>query len=170
MNQPQPAFSLSNDQKFDALKMRYEDQVKLLRYMTTLDFRIFGGYITLQLLLGSWLSQHPPAALSGRIGIAAIDLALMVVATVFLNNDYKRRTEVVATLKNIAVALRFSEENAYITPGALNATMKFRAWRFWYLFGIIVAFGGIMFLLFSGSFAIPTSTPLPTPSPTPANR
>ena len=169
MNQPQPAFSLSDEQKFEALKMRYQDQVKLLRYMTTLDFRIFGGYITLQLLLGCWLSQHPPAVLSGRIGIAAIDLALMVVATVFLTNNYKRRAEVGATLKNITVALRFSEEDAYITPGALNATIGFRAWRYWSLFGIVAAFSGIMLLLFSGSFPIPTSTPLPTPSPTPAN-
>ena len=169
MKKSQPAFTLGDEQKFEALKMRYKDQVELLRYMTTLDFRIFGGYITLQLLLGSWLSQHSPAAFSARIGVAAIDLALTIVATALLHNEFKLRTEVVATLKNIAVALRFSEEDVYITPGTLNAPTKFRAWRHWYLLGIVVAFCGIVFLLFSDAFAAPTAPPMSaTPmSPTP---
>ena len=53
-----PPFKMSDDQKFEALKMRYEDHVELLRFMTTLDFKIFGGYMTLQLLVGSWLGEH----------------------------------------------------------------------------------------------------------------
>jgi hypothetical protein len=149
MNQPAPAFPLTDEQKFDALKMRYKDQVKLLRYMTTLDFKIFGGYITLQILLAAWLGTHPPAALLACIGIAAVDLALAIVAAVFLENDYKRRTEVAATLKNIAVALRFSEDDAYIAPGPLNVAGKIRAWRHWYRLGLFLALSGIILLLIS---------------------
>jgi hypothetical protein len=149
MNQLGPAFPLTDEQKFDALKMRYKDQVKLLRYMTTLDFRIFGGYITLQILLGAWLGAHPPGKPMACAGIAAIDLALAIVAAVFLENDYKRRTEVAATLKNIAVALRFSEDDAYLRPGPLNVSTRSRAWRHWYRLGLFLAFFGIVLLLIS---------------------
>ena len=147
MNPSGPAFPLTDEQKFGALKMRYKDQVKLLRYMTTLDFKIFGGYITLQILLGAWLSTYPPATLIACAGIATIDLALTIVGAVFLENDYKRRAEVAATLKNIAVALRFSEDDAYITPGPLNVSTKSRAWRHWYRLGLLLAFSGIILLL-----------------------
>ena len=158
---PEPTFRISDEQKFEALKLRYEDHVELSRYLTTLDFQIFGGYITLQLLLGSWLGEHPPEAIAARIGIALINASLTVVAAALIHNDYKRKIEVVATLKNIATALRFSEPDAYITPGTLNAPTKFRAWRHWYFLGIISAFIGIMFLLFFGGGAIAPAVPKP---------
>lgn len=151
MNKPtQIPFTLSDDQKFEALKMRYEDHVELLRFMTALDFQIFGGYITLQLLVGSWLGEHAPDTTVARVGIAIIDAALTLVAAALIHNNYMRRTEVVATLKNIATALCFNESGTYLTGRALNAPTAFRAWRHWYWLGIFVAFVGILLLLFVG--------------------
>jgi hypothetical protein len=49
---------LNHEEKFEALKMLHDNQAELLRFMTALDFKIFGGYITLQLALGSWLAEH----------------------------------------------------------------------------------------------------------------
>ena len=162
MNDTPPSpFKMSDDQKFEALKMRYEDHVELLRYMTTLDFQIFGGYITLQLLVGSWLGEHAPDATAARVGIAIIDAALAIVAAALIHNDYMRRTEVVATLKNIATALCFTEPGAYLAGIPLNAPTTFRAWRHWYWLGIFVAFCGIFVLLFFGFAHAATGTPKP---------
>jgi len=141
--------------------MRYEDQVELLRFMTALDFQIFGGYITLQLLVGSWLGEHAPAATAACIGIAIIDAALAIVAAALIHNDYMRRTEVVATLKNIATALRFTEAGAYLPEIPLNPTTKLRAWRCWYWLGILFAFAGIIVLLFGGFSQAISGTPKP---------
>ena len=62
--------------EFDALKLRYEDQVALLRSLTQFDFKIFVGFFTLQLLLASWLSANPISSCTVRIALAVIDAVL----------------------------------------------------------------------------------------------
>ena len=58
--------------EFEALKVRYEDQVKLLRFMTQIDLRIFSGYMTLQLALAAWLAANPPSGIFATIGILIV--------------------------------------------------------------------------------------------------
>ena len=67
---------LTENQKLDILKMRFKDQVDLLRTMTKIDLQVFGGYITIQLLLAAWLGEHPPANLYSKCGIFLIDSVL----------------------------------------------------------------------------------------------
>ncbi|MBI5386511.1 MAG: hypothetical protein HZA90_17720 [Verrucomicrobia bacterium] len=145
------ALPLKPEQKFEALKMLHDNQAELLRFMTTLDFRIFGGYITLQLILGSWLAEHRPDTTASQAGVAIIDGALALIAAALIYNSYKRRAEVAATFKNINAALCFTEVGAYLpSEPLLSSTSKFRAWRWWYMFGIVVAYVGIVLLLFGG--------------------
>jgi hypothetical protein len=141
---------LTQQQRFEALKMRYEDQVKLLRFMTKLDAQIFGVYFTLQLAFGSFLVRlAPPPYFGSRIGIATIDFTLALIAFIFLHNNFRRRKEAGATLKNVMTAIGFYEAGIYLsTP--LNAASKYRAWGPWYVAGIVLAFAGVMLVLFTG--------------------
>ncbi len=44
---------LTEEHKFEALKLKYTDHVELLRFITKLDVQLFSGYITIQLALGA---------------------------------------------------------------------------------------------------------------------
>jgi len=141
-------FELDQEKKFEALKLRYTDHVELLRTMTKLDLEIFGGYITLQLALGSWLSQNYPKHLWGKLGILLIDLALSVIAFVLLRNSAKRRVEAVETLMNIQSALGYDRVGVYLPDKAINADYTYRPWKHWFYLGIAAGFAGIIILLF----------------------
>jgi hypothetical protein len=123
---------------------------ELLRFISTLDLQIFGGYITLQLGLGSWMADHRPHALTAKIGVVIIDGTLALVAGKLLHKNFKRRTEVVETLGNINKVLHFNEVGAFSPDHSILSPTKFRPWLRWYIFAICVAYIGIFLLLFGG--------------------
>jgi hypothetical protein len=136
--------------EFEALKMRYEDQVTLLRSITQLDAQLFTGYITLQLALGAWLSSHPITKLGMQIGLLLIDLVLCFITSKFLFSSHKRRLEIVITIKNICEALGFTEKGIYIEDKAINPQTRLRAWGYWYIAGAWVTAVGIILIIFGG--------------------
>jgi hypothetical protein len=142
--------TLTPDQQFEALKLRYEDHVELLRFMTKLDMEIFGAYITLQLALGSFLARmSTPLHTSAKIGICIIDLTLAFIAVIFLRNNFYRRKEAVATLTNVMSALGYDQPGVF-GQAALNPPYRFRPWAPWYFVGVSIAFAGVVLLLFGG--------------------
>jgi hypothetical protein len=145
---------LNNNNKYDALKLRFTDQVSLLLKMSEIDLKIFSGYITLQLALGAWLITKkdllPPdddQRIVSLIGLFVLDVVLAGIASKFLYNNYKRRAEVVSTLKNLNKALGFSDPCVYIDT-AINSETKFRPWWYWYLVGIISGVIGIGLVMY----------------------
>src|SRR3974390_3391636 len=100
---------LTLDQKFDALKMRYQDHVELLREMTRIEIRIFSGFIALQLALGSWIPVHPPKNALSSVGILLIDGVLTFISFALLRYNFFRRKEAIGTLKNVMEALGYYE-------------------------------------------------------------
>ena len=136
--------------EFEALKCRFEDQVELLHRLTLHDYRVFSGYITLQLALGAWVATQGTnlAAGSPRTGLMLIDLALATIAGALLYNNYKRRKEVTDTVHNCSIALGYETTGVYLAGKTLNAPTKFRPWVPWYLAGIVLAFVGIVFVVF----------------------
>jgi hypothetical protein len=140
---------LTPKQKFEALKLRYEDQIQLLRFLTQVDWKIFVSIFTLQLGLGAWIAKNPIEKELMRHSIAAIDLALSTLSVKLLYNQHKRRQEVSDTIKNINEALGFNEPGAYLSDIALNPSYKRRYWFKWYTLGVIVATIGVMVILYS---------------------
>jgi hypothetical protein len=128
--------------EFDALRLNFEHQVQNLRYITRLDLQVFGGYLTLQLALGGWLSQAKLPNPQAKVGMLLIDLALAVIAAKLLLNSSQRRKEVVATLRNLN-----EERGAYLEDRAINAPTKLRLWLPWYLAGIAVVFVGVCLVI-----------------------
>ncbi len=139
---------LDNNQKFEALKLRYDDHVELLRSMTKLDVQIFSGYITVQLALGAWITANPIQGCWAKIGLIIIDLVLAVIAAKLLYNDYKRRNEVVGIIKNINDALSFNTPGYYLPEKAINVQTTTRPWFRWFLIGIIFGVIGIVMVTF----------------------
>lgn len=114
--------------EFEALKMRYDDQVALLRFMTTFDFQIFGGFITLQAAVGSWLASHPIGSIWAQLGILVIDAVAVLLSLKLLHNQHLRRQEVQATIGNINDALGFNESGVYLEGRSLNPSYGRRLW------------------------------------------
>jgi hypothetical protein len=141
---------LTEEQKFEALKLRYADHVELLRFMTKLDVQLFSGYITLQIALGAWIATHPINGIWPKIGIILIDVVLAGIASKLLWNDYKRREEVVGIIKNINEALNFNTSGAYLSDSPINVQTETRPWHKWFLIGIATGVLGIIMVTFGG--------------------
>lgn len=134
--------------EFEALKMRYEDQVELLRNLTQFDFRLFVAFFTLQLALGSWLAAHSVPAPMVQWGLAVIDTVLAALSIKLLHNQRCRRKEVQETVKNVTTALGFNEPGVYLEGQTLNPPYERRLWFNWYVIGVITATAGLFIILF----------------------
>ena len=137
------------DKKFEILKLRYDDQVALLRKLTDVDLQIFGGYLTLALAFGSWASQHPPTALLSTIGLLVIATVLTGSASMLLFFNFKRRIEIVGTVKNLNEALGFETIGLFIEGKKINVNTVFRPWRNVYFVAIWSIFIGICLILWA---------------------
>jgi len=145
--------ALTPDQRFDALRMRYEDHVELLRVMTGLDLRLFSGLMALQLALGGWLATNPIAEWLPLAGVLGLDGALAFIGAILLRNNALRRREAVATLKNVMTALGFYRAGFYASGITINAAGGFRLWGPWYIGGIVVAYVGLILVAASAKLA-----------------
>lgn len=127
----------------------FQNQTQLLRSLTQIDLQILGGYMTVQLAFAAWISDHPPGTLVAGLALVLIDIVFVALAVKLLYNDYLRRKEVVATLKNVREFLRFNQVGAYLPGKPLDAETPFRPWWPWYLRGIIAVAIGVMIVVFS---------------------
>lgn len=136
--------------EFEALRVRYEDQVELLRTLTKLDLQIFTGYLTLQAALGGWFATQPIGQWQTKFGILLVDFALTFIAAGLLYNNYRRRAEVVETIRNLCDAFGFTVEGVYLPGRAINPPTTFRPWWYWFLTGIGIALIGVTIIIVWG--------------------
>ena len=134
--------------EFESLKLRYEDQVVLLRALTALDIKIFTGFITIQFILGGWISTQPIDSLSIKVGLLLIDIVLAGIAGKLLYNQYIRRKEAIETVKNLNEALGYTQKGIYLNNKAINPEGRTRPWIEWYIIGIVVGVIGFVLILF----------------------
>lgn len=139
---------LNDANKYDALKMRYKDQVELLRNIANNDLRIFSGYLTLQVALGAWLTTNRPTETIYGIGLMVIDVMLAFIVSMLLYYDSKRRNEVVKTVKNINSVLGFEIPDMYQQGITINAPTKYKPWFIPYIVGVYISVCGVGLMLF----------------------
>ena len=155
--------------EFEALSLRYNDHVELLRKLTDIDLKLFLSSLTVQLILGAWLFENQGDDLIMKIGMLIIDIGLMFISLRLLYLNYIRRFEAVLTLKNVINALGFTRVGAYIQEKSINPTPQqflpkylqtekilsqgFRPFWPYYKWGIIVSIIGLSFVIFSKELA-----------------
>jgi hypothetical protein len=140
--------TLDDNQKFEAIKYRHEDQSKLLQKMTDVDLKVFISFLTLQLALGGFITQID-LAIESKIGLFMLDIALSLICSILLWNNYKRRKEVSATIRNCNQALGYDLDGVYIENKKINSPTVFRPWFWWYIIGMILSIIGILVILTS---------------------
>jgi hypothetical protein len=153
--------------KFDALKVKYDDQVALLRFLTTFDFQIFSGFLTIQLAFVSWWSTHAikvaelrfslyhyqihwlpwQTAIAVKAGLLIVDGLLGFVAARLLHTNKLRRTSVVGIVRNLNDALRFNEAGVYLVDKPINVAHVYRPWAYWYMFVIFTSYIGVILVM-----------------------
>jgi hypothetical protein len=143
-----PAHYKGNE--FEALKLRYDDQVALLRTLTEIDHRMVTAFFTLQLALGGWLASQEPLGAQLQWGIAVMDVAIALIFLKLLVNNHKRRQEVADTIKNVNDALGFNEKGAYLDGRTLNPEYTRRYWIKWYVASVVISTVGLFFVVFRG--------------------
>jgi len=156
--------------KFDALKMKYDDQVALLRFLTTFDFKIFSGFLTIQLAFASWSSSHTikgsevhwkifhhkihllpsQTVIATKIGLLIIDALLGLVAARLLHANKLRRTAIVGIVRNLNEAFGFTTPGLYLPERAINVDHTYRPWAYLYIFVILMSYTGIVLIMLVG--------------------
>ena len=138
---------MTEDQKFEAIKYRHDDQSKLLQFLSRIDHQIYGGLLTIQLTFGGFLSQVDNLSTNARIGLATIDASIFIVCALMLYKNYQRRSEIVDVIKRCNQALKFDESGFYLPGVKINTETKFRPWLLFYVIGLGISVIGIVIIL-----------------------
>jgi hypothetical protein len=149
MNKNEEPLDMTSERKFQALTMLYQKHADLLRFMTTHDLQIFGGYLSIQLALSSWLSQNTlnyPA----RATTIILDAIVAFIAAALIYQASKRRQQIHALFDKLNRALLFKKSGSYLPDAPLMLDDKRRLWGWWYISGIVIAFIAVAFLVIVG--------------------
>lgn len=137
---------LNSQQKVDLVRYRHEDQVRLLGDISHNSLKIFSGFITLQLAVGSFLTQVAITA-GARWGFILLEFTLCSICSGMLVNNQRRRKEAARTVQNCNAFLGFDQAGAYLPDRALNAQSRFWPWLWFYIAGVWMFFIGILLIL-----------------------
>lgn len=141
-------FERNPNQKFQAVIVRFQDHVEMLRGLTRIDLQLLFGYMTLEFAFGSWLVKNPLEDTATRIGLIGLNSTLFFMAIKLMYNNYRRRSEVVSSLKNVLDYLGFRSEGVYLKNKALDAESKYRPWWWWYVIGCFVTYLSTSYIIF----------------------
>lgn len=147
--------------EFEALKLRYEDHVHLLRVLTQIEQRITVWIVTIQILLAAWLSEHPISERVALGGIVLADGSLLFIGIALLRRHSLRRQEVITTVRNINDALGYNSKDVYLSGRAINAATSTRRLFPFYVGVIIISFVGAIIVAL-GSIPPPVSQTMGT--------
>ncbi|NQV15078.1 hypothetical protein HQ531_06435 [bacterium] len=136
--------------EFEALKLRYEDQVEFLRSNSVFNFRVLSGFFAIQILIGGWILKYPAINMCYKIGLMIIDVAMGIISIIFLTNLFHRRKEAIDTVRNINEALGLTVKDAYLDCKPINAEIATSRWTWFisYIICILVSIIGFLVILF----------------------
>jgi hypothetical protein len=144
---PIPVYEVKANQ-LEILRIGYDNQLQYLRLMSDLDVKIFTGYITAQLVVATWVGQHPLTSIYVKWGLFLVDIAFTVLAIIVLHYNQKRRNHSVTVLRNLSEALGFTTEGVFLAgraihPGAtVGEKVPRRPWiRLYYTMSVVSAAG-----------------------------
>lgn len=138
---------IDTKQKIELIRYRHEDQARLLTKLSDMDLKIFSGFLTLELVFGSFLLTQNICSWIIKITMIFFQLTLCFVCGWVLYYNFKRRKEVVKTIKNCNEFLGFNESKAYLENGKIDLDTKPRSWFPIYSIGILASFLAVAILI-----------------------
>jgi len=117
---------IMENNKLEILKIRYQDQVELLRILTILDLKVIFGYFTVIAAITAWLITRAPSAFSGQIILSSIIGISTACVVYYLYSQKKRRDEAVETVVNLNEAFGLYKEGEFIDNKAINPPSNYR--------------------------------------------
>lgn len=133
--------------KKEILKTAYELQTRYLQWLSEIDFKIFTGFLTIQLVFAGWLSQYPPTSAVVGTGLLIVDGSMASLACALLLKNQKRRVQEVEKLANIYDALEFSKEGVYLPNKQLSGRPESRPSLWLNIIAIIASLVGVFILI-----------------------
>ena len=150
---------MDNGQKVSALIEAYTVHANLLTNLTLHDLRIFGGYITVQVLSIGFVLSKNELTVSEMVGVGLPNILIFVVALTLLWKNYLRRIEASSSINNINIALGYTIKGHYLMGKKLvvriddeedkDHSPPIRTWVTVYFSAVLVgaiAFIGLLFL------------------------
>jgi hypothetical protein len=135
------------DRDADVLITRFEQHAEQLRHLDLYDVKIAGGFLTVQLLLGSWFAAHPIGGLGTRLSLIVIDAAFFVVCWMIIRASRARRREARTIMQNINVALGLDRVGTYLPDRSIYPSLDLPRRFYGYEIGLVVAFIGAATIL-----------------------
>ena len=135
--------------QLDILKIRYQDQVELLRFLTSLELKVIFGYFTVIAAIVAWIITKAPSTFDGQVVLSCIIGISTVCVIYYLYSQKKRRDEAVATVVNLNEAFGLYEIGKFIEGKAINPPHKYKPLFPVYLLAIMVVGLSSIYLIVS---------------------
>jgi hypothetical protein len=135
------------DRDPDILITRFEQHAEQLRHLDIYDVKIAGGFLTVQLLLGSWFAANPIGGLETRLSLIVIDAAFFAVCWMIIRASRTRRREARTIMQNINVALGLDRVGTYLPDRSIYPSLDLPPRFYGYEVGLVVAFIGAAVIL-----------------------
>ncbi len=128
--------------EFDILKVRYEQHAEYLRSWDILEWKILTSFLTVQLILVGWFTEHSLSSLAESFWVVWTDWVLGIICCIVLRRVQIRRREAVETVKNINAAFGLYTKGIYLPDQAINPTPPDAQTYPWYYLSIFVGLIG----------------------------
>jgi hypothetical protein len=136
------------DHDADVLITRFEQHAQQLRHLDLYDVKIAGGFLTVQLLLGSWFAANPIGGLRTRLLLIAIDAAFLIVCWMIIRASRARRQVARVIIQNINSALGLDRAGTYLPDRSIYPSPDIPPRFYGYEIGVVVAFIGAALIIF----------------------
>ena len=100
--------------------MRYEDNARLLSYVTAIQLRVTVSYVSAQIVIAGFVMARPIGPLWAAIGVCVLDGGLTFATLAILWLNFDRRKEAVDSIQNVKKALGFFDVGIYFPNEALE--------------------------------------------------
>jgi hypothetical protein len=124
---------MTPEQRVDVLKLVVSEEGSNMRFETTTAQRLMTGFATVELGLGAWIVSNGPTKVSACWALFFLNWIFGAAVAMLIVLNYRRRDEVVGSLRTALRALRLADPGAYLPSEPIYVWKKSTSWRWPYL-------------------------------------
>ena len=146
----------SNAEKLNVVLEVYKTHSELLKTISQIDLRVFGGYITIHIVSAGFIISRTEFSPFEFAGIIILSTVVSFVAFMLVRNSFLRRGEAARIMQNANIALGLREEGFFLRERRLHfywsdskTIPAYRPWQKYYQLAIVVGWIGFLLLTLS---------------------